>query len=168
MPFPSALAAASRDTLLAQIGTPEYRQNSGPVQKYWKKFSRYPIPYCQAGQEYCIDHAAKPLGVPGDVYAFMNTASTITAWYGAVKIGKKTAYKSHVDDLIYWRSGKAWSGHVERIIAILTGGWVRTVGFNTSCGGGDEREGSGVCIKKRNIFHPLGRLRILGLIGLGQ
>jgi hypothetical protein len=70
-------------------------------------------------------------------------------------------------DLIVWAFLTSTSGHVEWQIARHNAGWVSTVAGNTSSGlSGSQRDGDGVYIRRRNVRHPLGRMVILGSIGV--
>ena len=82
----------------------------------------------------------------------------------AIKRGKKTKYIAKKHDLIIWKKSNSWQGHIERVHKILPKGWVETIGFNSSKTI-DNKKIEGVFIQKRNILHPLGRLKIRGLIG---
>ena len=81
----------------------------------------------------------------------------------AKQVGKKVSYKPQKNDLLFWIV--TTTGHVERIDSVLKGGWVKTIGFNTSSGTGNQRDGEGVYLRKRNIYSPLSRMRVRGIIG---
>lgn len=85
----------------------------------------------------------------------------------AKKHGQKTDYFAEKHDLIVWKKANSWSGHIERVKEVLTGGWVRTYAGNTSNGlAGSQREGNGIFIRKRNIKHPLSRILLIrGIVG---
>lgn len=81
--------------------------------------------------------------------------------------GTKTSYAPEKHDLIVWKTKNSWTGHIERIKEILSGGYVTTYAGNTNNGlQGNQREGNGIFIRKRHITHPLSRtLLIRGLVG---
>ena len=84
----------------------------------------------------------------------------------AKRNGEKVKYEPQVNDLIVWKHSNNWTGHVERVIEVLDKGNVRTVGANTNNGkSGSQREGNGIFIRKRNVKHILGRLKVRGLVG---
>ncbi|MFP4527297.1 MAG: hypothetical protein ACLFQX_02000 [Candidatus Kapaibacterium sp.] len=161
----SQLLEASLDTAIAQVGTREPTgRNDGPVGKYLAAVGLgQGYPYCAAGQYYCFRAACEGLNMPLSAIPIKRSATANYIYNDAAKRGVAKPYIPARHDLIVWLRPRSWSGHIERIISVGRGGWVRTVGFNT--GGRDPREGEGVFIKKRNVFHALGRLRIRGLIG---
>lgn len=123
-------------------------------------------PYCQAGQYWTFDIAIGELGMDRTAIPLLRTGSTQRAWFDAVKRGRKTSVVPHVGDLITWVIGKTFQGHVERIVAVLDGGWVRTIGFNTSSGTrGSQRDGGGVYYRYRNWLQPDLRMYVRGFIG---
>jgi hypothetical protein len=70
-------------------------------------------------------------------------------------------------DLLIWGFLTSTSGHVEWQHSRHAGGWVTTVAGNTSSGtAGSQRDGDGVYNRRRNIRHPLGRMILLGAIGV--
>ena len=91
------------------------------------------------------------------------TGSTYLMFNKAKQVGKKVSYKPQKNDLLFWIV--TTTGHVERIDSVLKGGWVKTIGFNTSSGTGNQRDGEGVYLRKRNIYHILSRMKVRGLIG---
>jgi hypothetical protein len=118
-----------------------------------------PAPYCAAGVYYCFCEAKDEVG--GSIPIVRSgVASKI---YNEAKTGKRSRYSPKRHDLIVWKRNKSWQGHIERIVEVGRRGWVTTVAFNVRKGNKE-----GVFYKRRNVFHPLGRLRILGLVGLRE
>jgi len=149
--------------LMDQVGVKEKtgRNDGKQIAEYLTSVGIYkPSSYCMAGQYWCfyiVDSTKVPLSKSG---------VAIHSHSYAKKVGKKTAYKPQVHDLIVWKKFGGWQGHVERIIEVGKAGWVKTVGFNTSNGkAGSQREGNGVFIRKRNIRYKIGSLNVLGLVG---
>ncbi len=157
IPCQKYLLNASLDTAMKQIGTLETGNNLGKVLKY-TDYINLPkgSPYCAAGVYYCFDKAAKskndvPIpktGVATRIFNFAKRNGTLTA-----NIPQK-------HDLIIWRFANSWRGHIERIYDIEPKGWVNTIAFNTKKGNKE-----GVFKKRRNLYHILGRLKVLGLVG---
>jgi hypothetical protein len=81
--------------------------------------------------------------------------------------GVKTNYYADKHDLIVWKTKDSWTGHIERVKEVKKNGWVLTYAGNTHNGlQGNQREGNGIFIRKRNISHPLSRtLLIRGIVG---
>ena len=77
--------------------------------------------------------------------------------------------KPQVGDIIVWKYSNRPNGHVGRIDSIGRAGNIVTVEANTSpTSAGSQRDGGGVYLKHRNTKHPLGRMMLAGLIGLGK
>ena len=167
LPCKKGLLEASLDTALAQVGTIERTgRNDGDVEKYQTAAG---IPkgsaYCAAGQYYCFLRAAIALSLNIIEIPIIKTGVANYIFNDAVAKGKKTKYFPCKHDLIVWRKGSGRNGHIERIIEPEKAGWVKTVGFNTSSKTSSRKFDYGVFIKRRNIFHTLGRLSVRGLIG---
>lgn len=168
LPCSEVLLERSYDTLLAQVGTLEKNgKNDGEVEKYLHSLGlRKGQAYCAAGQYYCFYNAAKEMKFSLSEIPIPRTGHANSIFNYAKKYGKRKSYQAQQHDLIVWRKKKSSSGHIERIIEVNKAGWVRTVGFNTSSGKrGSQRDGEGVFIRKRNIYHPLAKMLIRGLIG---
>lgn len=163
------LLNASMQVALAQIGvTEKTNKNDGiEVEKYLKSVGLGKgFPYCMAGQYYCYYEANKILKT---VNPIPKTALANKIFDVAQKKNRKSRYIPNKHDFIVWRTPKAVTGHIERVIEVKKGGWVNTIAFNTTSGNyGNQRDGGGVYIRKRNILHPLGRMAIRGLVGFNN
>lgn len=163
------LLKLSHEILLKQVGVREATGNNDGemVEAYLASVGlKSGNPYCAAGQYWCFSKSAEILRLNSAEIPLYRTGSTILMFNKAVERGRKVAYKANVDDLIFWRKKEAYRGHVERVIKLKEAGWVETVGFNTSSGlRGSQDDGNGVFIRKRNIYHPIGRMVVRGLIG---
>lgn len=161
------LIAKSKQILLEQVGELEQKPNDSPqIRNYLAAVGiNYPAPYCAAGQYYCFSEAANILQLQQTEIPIKRTALANAVYSNAKQNGSTTNYKAKDNDLIIWRKGNSIFGHIERIISVGSCGWVQTVGFNT--GSGNTRDGDGVYIRKRNIYHPLQRMTIRGLIEFG-
>lgn len=155
----------SKQVLMAQVGVKENSANDSPmIRKYLASVGiNYPAPYCAAGQYYSFAEAARMLQLQQNDIPIAKTALANANFIYALRNGKPTNYTANDNDLIIWRKRNGIFGHIERVIGVGLCGWVRTVGFNTS--NGNARDGDGVYIRKRNIYHPLQRMTIRGLIG---
>lgn len=169
----SDIITLSDSILKQQVGVTEHPKNSnwGPEVKYYIKSSNvnYAIPYCGAGQFFCLKSACDSLNYSYDLIPFnARSAASSQYWFTHGKqIGIKVDYSPQPNDIIVWRKGSTGKGHVERIISVGEMGWVKTVGFNTSNGkSGSQREGGGVFIRNRHLYNPIGALNIRGLVGL--
>jgi len=148
---------------LQQVGTVDRTtQNDGAVEKYLQSVGLAKgNPYCAAGQYYCFNEAVKCLHLPQKSIPIPRTGLANAIFNYAKVNGEKVRYKASINDLIIWRRGDTPFGHVERIIDVMDKGFVRTLAFNVP----NEQNQEGVFIKKRNIYHPIRRLKIRGLIG---
>jgi hypothetical protein len=165
--LPSSLQIVddSRKVMLSQVGTKEAtgRNDGVQIEKYLGSVKIYvPAPYCAAFVYFCFAEVAcdiTQIPIP-------RTAVANNIYNYARKKGVLANYAPAIDDLITWKYSNSWSGHIERIYEIHKAGWVLTVGANTSNGKtGSQREGNGVFIRRRNIYHPVGRMFVRGLVG---
>lgn len=150
----------SRDRCLGEMGKTEKGNNTGEHIRLYHKYvslnysKRYP--YCAMGQCWSF----------GDYIPFKRSASANRVFDNIRKQGYKTDYKAHVNDLLVWKHIRKYKGHIERIDTIYNNnGWVGTLAFNTSPQKGSQDNGGGNYKKKRNIYHPLARLQVRGLVG---
>lgn len=166
--FNSELVACSRHIALQQIGVKEIRKNrSIEIDKYNRSI---PValgsPYCASGQYYCYDLASYYLQVTNRM---PRTAVANNFFKHFQKYGKRTQYIPQVDDFIVWNYPNSWKGHIERIIEVKKGGFVKTIAFNVSAGNENSNDGKdGVMYKVRNIKHPLFRMRVRGICGVNK
>jgi len=159
------LLSKSHELALSQVGVKEATgKNDGKqVEKYLASVNLSKgNPYCAAGQYWCFKEGARLLKLDEFLIPIYKTGSTYLM-FNKAKLGRKVRYKPKKNDLLFWIV--TTTGHVERIDSVMKGGWVRTIGFNTSSGKGNQREGEGVYLRKRNIYSPLSRMKVRGLIG---
>ncbi len=160
------LLAKSAEVMMAEVGTIETDNNSGERIRLYQLSVGLPdhSPYCAAGQYFCFSESAKQMGLTCNAIPIPRTGLANAVYNYGKSEGKKTQYSASVHDLIVWRKYNSVHGHIERVISTTAGGWVQTVGFNSSSiQNGLKIEG--VFIQRRNIFHPIGKLRIRGLVG---
>jgi len=158
------LLEASLDSAFSQVGTCEKtNRNDGEVEKYLLLFNlKKGNPYCAAGQYWCFYTTAMDLNLSCKGIPILKSVLASAVFNDARMKGKITKYKPRKHDLIFWRKKNSIKGHVERIFDVQQRGVVLTIGFNTK----NKITGSeGVFLQRRNLFLPLGRLVIRGLVG---
>lgn len=162
------LLKKSEQIMLTQVGIIEKtNRNDGEVEKYLHCIgSKRGQPYCAAGQYWCFAQAAKELNLSKEKIPIPATGLVYNIYKFAQKYGRRKKYVPEKHCLIIWQYPNKRRGHIERIIKVENGGWVETVGFNTSADKqSSQRDGQGVFKKRRNIFHPLQRMEIKCLLG---
>lgn len=162
--LPSSLVIIDESSkiLVAQVGVLEEEENRGTqIFEYQKSVGiSQGAPYCAAGQYYCFYKAVKNVNLSTSDIPIKKTGLASSIFYDAKARGKKTKYNPEKHDLIIWKKQIGINGHVERIVETNKKGWVKTIGFNVRNG-----TRSGVFYKIRNIYHPLQKMIILGLVG---
>lgn len=160
------LLAKSAEVMMAEVGTIETDNNSGERIRLYQLSVGLPdhSPYCAAGQYYCFKRATIQLGISESNIPIPRTGLANAVYNYGKSEGKKTQYSASVHDLIVWRKYNSVHGHIERVISTSSAGWVQTVGFNSTRMINDKKV-EGIFIQRRNIFHPIGKLRIRGLVG---
>ncbi len=140
-----------------EIGVKEIGKNRGLRVDTYNRSVGNPLgsPYCMAGIYFCFNQFENPLIKSG-------LAQSQIKYFK--KIGFKTPYKAKIGDLLTWRTNQTF-GHIEIIVKVLNGGWVQTIGFNTTKGNGNQRDGGGVYLRKRHLYNRLGILHIKGIAG---
>jgi len=169
LPCNHLLLKSSHNVMLEQIGTLERtNKNDGDVVKYLELFNlKSGTPYCAVGQYYCFVEGAKRKNISKDSIPIIKSALCLAIFNDAKNRGNKTKYFPKKHDLIVWKKSNSRQGHIERVNNVLEKGWVETVGFNSSKTiNGKKLEG--VFLQKRNILHPLGRLKVKGLVGFND
>lgn len=159
----NALLFKSMEIGLQQVGTLELTNNNdGDVAKYLNSVGLSEgNPYCAAGQYYCYSEAAVCLQTNPRFIPIPKTGLANAIYSYGKKNGNLVRYSASIHDLIIWRRGDTPFGHIERVIEVMDKGNVRTLAFNVT----DVYRRQGVFIKKRNIYHPIRRLKIRGIIG---
>jgi hypothetical protein len=141
-----------------QVGIKELKPNrSIMIDRYNKSVNnRLGSAYCAAGIYYCYET------VNPELNPLMKTGLARNVYNHAKRNGVKGGLIGR-GDMIVWQKGKTIFGHVETVISVLNGGWVQTVGFNTS--DGNVANGDGVYYRKRHLLNPIQSLLILGYAG---
>lgn len=157
------LLEESRKILVKQIGiTEKTNNNDGDVEKYLKSVNLTKgMPYCAAGQYWCFEEARKLLG-NNLINPLPKTGLANLIFNYAKKIGIASIYIAEIDDLIVWRKDNTAFGHIERVIKTGKAGWVETIAFNIKIPNSNKQ---GVYQVKRNLYYPLSRMRIRGIVG---
>ena len=154
----------------SQVGTKESTgHNDGPVDKYlYSVFGRRNTgyPYCAAGVFWCFKKSGDSLGIPEKYLPVPKSGLAQHFYTYGVNNGYRTQFFAQKSDILVWRKGNSYSGHVEIIDSVCQAGWVITIGFNTSNGKtGSQREGNGVFRRRRNLYSPIGNLNVRGILG---
>lgn len=152
--------------MYSQVGICEATsRNDGEVNKYTQSLGlRGNCAYCAAGLWWCFEQARQKLGLPANSHPLPATAVANEMFDFAMKHGKQTNYVPGVYDLIVWKRQNSFRGHIECVVEVLAAGFVRTIAFNSSSVVASKRC-EGVFLQKRNVFHPLSRMKVRGLIG---
>lgn len=118
--------------------------------------------WCAAFQYWVMDEACKKLCIQNT----LPRTAVANAYfdYGKSK-GKRTSYKANPGDLIVWKSD-SWTGHVGLVVRQVSKQTVETIEGNTSSL--SVRTGGAVERKQRSIYHPIGKLKVRGLIGFNN
>ena len=166
LPCNKELLYKSHQVAKSQVGVTERtgRNDGKQVELYLSSVNLVKgNPYCAAGQYWCFKEGARLLKLQEFLIPIYKTGSTYLMFNKAKQLGRKVKYSPKKNDLLFWILTR--TGHVERIDSVLKGGWVKTIAFNTSSGTGNQRDGEGVYLRKRNIYSPLNRMRVRGIIG---
>lgn len=158
------LIEISRDSAFSQVWESENSVKRERVKDYLKAVGlNQNAPYCAAGVYWSFWVAAKALNICTLEIPINRTAVANEMFNYAQRKGRLVRYSADIDDFLVWRLPGSYRGHIERIVANGKSGWVTTIGFNTKSNNNPKIYG--VFFKKRNIYHPIGRLKIRGLIG---
>lgn len=157
------LLLKSEEIMKQEVGTQELPNNRGEIVKYLKAVNlQEGNPYCAAGQYYSFLLACKQLGLPISEIPISRTGLSRKILADAKLKARKSKYEAERHDLIIWRmKGSSYRGHIERVLSAGKAGWLVTIGFNVDIGNGKE----GVAIKRRNLYHIIGKLKVAGIIG---
>ena len=123
---------------------------------------KWMAPWCAAFQYWVYDEASKKLCIQNT----LPRTAVANAYfdYGKSK-GKRTSYKANAGDLIVWKSD-SWAGHIGIVVRQVSKQTVETIEGNTSSL--SVRTGGAVESKVRSIYHPIGKLKVRGLIGFSN
>lgn len=152
-----ALLIESEKLAIEQVGVREHNNRGKEVEIYLASVGLPPgNPYCMAGLYWTFDVASKVTKCKNPL---LRTGSTYRQFEHLKKVGKDGEKAVDRHTLIFWRKGRTWNGHVGRVLMKKQGGWFYVLEFNTDCKGYE-----GVCVKLRNIYHPLGMMQVLGFV----
>ncbi len=163
LPCRQDLLLESERIALSLIGTKELgNRNDGPQIREILKSAGLPrySAYCAAGQYWSFLQACRKLNLQESEIPLPRTGTANCMFNYAANKGRYSLYRAARHDLIVWKYPQNMHGHIERIISSGRAGWVNTIAFNTSKNGIE-----GIFIRKRNIYHVLGRMNVRGLIG---
>jgi hypothetical protein len=168
LPVKINLLDESLDIAISQVGVCELTgHNDGTmIEIYLSTVNlKQGNPYCAAGQYWCFVVAAKALNLGIDYIPIKRTGLANDMMNDAILKGEKSVFQPRKHDLIVWRKGRTYFGHIERIFQVESAGWVQTIAFNTTANYEIQKNKEGVFIKRRNIYHSLSRMVVRGLIG---
>lgn len=121
-------------------------------------------PWCMAFAQYCIqavDSLVSDCLEGSEKSLLFKSGHCLTVW------NKSQALKIEAPkpgSLCIWQHGQTASGHVGIVVGVNTDGSIMTVEGNTSsAGAGNQREGDGVWLKRRQLDVP-GKLRFKGFL----
>lgn len=152
----------------SQVGISDAK-NPGQVREYLKTAGvGYYNPFCASGLYWCKVQGKKTLEFYNKMFGtqydtklpYPRSALANYPFNYAKKHGTKTAYTPQVTDYLVWYISGTPNGHIEVVDSLGSAGWLSCIGFNTG-----NRE---VKRTKRNIYHPLGRRLVRGLVGFKQ
>lgn len=155
----------SEQIMLRQLGVTEKtnRNDGKEIKKYLDLFGfKEGTSYCAAGLYWCYYQAYlkdRNLEIP-----IIKTAVASEVFFYAKRNGRKCSFTAERNDLIVWKMKNSYRGHIERVIETEDAGWLKTAGFNTSKTINGIRK-EGVFIKRRNIYHPLMKMKVRGIVG---
>ena len=118
--------------------------------------------WCAAFQYWVYDSACRQIKV---VNSLPKSAVANSYYDFGKRNGLRTTYQARPGDLIVWKSD-SWSGHIGMVIRQLSKQTVETIEGNTSSK--SVRTGGAVESKVRSIYHPIGKLKVRGLIGFAN
>lgn len=107
-----------------------------------------PEPYCISAATACFALAYKEAGLEWPKTLNVPSTQTFYDRAAALEITDRTP---KVGSIVIFRLGKEWHGHAEIVIGVGPEG-LDTIGFNTgSTNAGNQRNGEGVFLKRRNF-----------------
>lgn len=167
-----------KNVALSYVGKTETSGNSGfsdPV--FQKKMQatgwQKGYPWCAFYAELVVTEAFRALGRQLEVLKLETIFSgsaveTYTRFKAAGfrTIGMPNLERPKVGDLVVWRLGNGWQGHIGVVVGLNKDGSFATVEGNTNANGG--REGNAVAQKKRWVGEPFNAkgLNLIGFVTL--
>lgn len=168
VPFNKMVSLKARDYMYGEMNKKELTgHNDGKHIHEYMDTCRlgYPkgYPYCAAIITWSMYRSANDLKLKTN---FPRTALAYNFYVYGKKYGvliKTTVYQEN--DIIVWNKINTINGHAEWIYSVLAGGNVYVMSGNTSNGkSGNEREGNGNYIRKRNLRFELNRMRLKAIV----
>ncbi len=161
----SNLVVLAHKIVKNQVGTIEKtNRNDGDVLRYLKPLG-LPAgsPYCAAGIYWAYLTAADSLSMHHSIIPIPKTGLANAIYNYAKQQGRKIDYYASTYDLLVWNKANTPFGHIEVIDSVGKAGNVITIGFNSSKIINGKRL-EGVFYQKRNIYHPLSRMKVRGIV----
>jgi len=117
--------------------------------------------WCYAFQYFCYNNVCNNLGIKN---VLPKTGVANNFFNYVKKFGTKKKYKAKAGDYIVWKAVNSWNGHIGIVEKVNKNNTVTTIEGNT--GLATVRTGGMVAKKVRSYTHPIGRLKVRGLIDL--
>lgn len=117
--------------------------------------------WCYAFQYYCYNNVCNNLEIKN---VLPKTGVANEFFNYAKRLGIKREYKAKAGDYIVWKAVNSWQGHIGIIKKVNSNNTVVTIEGNT--GAETVRTGGMVAKKVRSYQHPIGRLKVRGLVEL--
>ena len=172
VPFKNKVRDDAYILLRGDIGLKETTgHNDGPhIKKYMDTCRlnyRMQYPYCAAYITWGMFTASSQNKIKTD---FPRTALAYDFYkYGKAKGVQTKSVEYRKRDILVWNKRKTTTGHTEMIDSVCRGGNVFVLSANTSNGkSGNEREGNGNYIRKRNLNYDLNRMMLKGVLRLEE
>lgn len=153
--LPVGVAEQIKAVALTQVGVTEVGQNRGEPDKYNKSVnSPLGAAYCQAHWFWCGERTCcNPYPKTG-----LASLARKDLEKKSHQRNSRDAIRQNTFAMVYWQFPNSIYGHADGQIQQLEGGWVLVIAPNSS--DDDPRNGGGVNLKKRNLNHPLARMRL--------
>lgn len=155
MAFMTTSELHARPTILSEmeklVGTREVGHNRGSVIDAINRQAGNALgsPYCAAAINYAAIRSGCVSPRPSRPGLALNWRTSASWSARAVLDGSRPI---RPDDLVIWRVGDTWRGHIAVVKRVIDRQWIVTVTANSSCSGsGDDRDGDGICRKRYRI-----------------
>lgn len=170
VPFNSNVRNDAYKLLKGDIGLKELTGNNDGV--HIKKYmDTCRLPY-KAHYPYCAAYITWGFYTAQAKDKVKTTFPRTALAYNFYTYGKKNGVKStgllyKKMDILVWNKAKTTTGHTEMIDSVMRGGNVYVLSANTSNGkSGNEREGNGNYVRRRNLNYSLNRMMLKAIVRL--
>lgn len=162
------IAEKIRQVALAYVGKTETAGNSGFADPAFQRKMQAVgwqkgFAWCAFFAELCWAESYKALQPEKlDAVTKLFSGSAVATFTNFKNAGYKTDAVPNVGDLVVWRYGNGWQGHIGVVVSVDGKGGFQSVEGNTNNAGG--REGVMVAIKKRKTGEPF-KAKGLNIVG---